>query len=70
MEGLYNLGNIREIEDRTAPAYAVWELQEKYSDSILEAFIHSFDTKNLTTEEEKILHYGIQALLASGEEIQ
>lgn len=87
---LYGLGNIREAEDRTRPAYSIEALKEKYPASILSEYIALFrqeeeqeageTAKDRTAktkaegdgskepEMEKALAYGIEALLASGEE--
>lgn len=68
-ERLYKTGNIREIQDRTHPAYAVDKLKQRYEGSILEAYMDTFSAENRTKEEEKALHYGIEALLLSGEDL-
>lgn len=69
-ENLYALGNIREAEDKTFPAYEKERLKKQYEGTLLELFISSFPKENITEEEEKALDYGIEALLEAGEENQ
>ena len=57
------------MEDFTRKAYSVRQLLEEYEGSVLEEYIQSFDIGHLTEEEEKILRFGIEALLESGEEL-
>ncbi len=68
-DSLKKLGNIVSVEDCTRKAYSVRQLLEEYEGSVLEEYIQSFDIGHLTEEEEKILRFGIEALLESGEEL-
>lgn len=68
-ERLYALGNVREVEDRTMRAYSVEYLKTQYADSILSEFIRRFPDEGRSLQEEKILQYGIEALLLSGEDM-
>ena len=65
---LYSLGNIREVEDKSRPAWSLEELCRKYRGSLLEEYIRSFGD-DPGEEEKKALDYGIRALLETGEEI-
>lgn len=68
-DNLYKIGNIREVEDRTRPAYAIEMLKTKYEGSVLAEYIRGFNEEGRSEEEEKALCYGIEALLLSGEEM-
>ena len=65
---LYSLGNIREVEDKSRPAWSLEELCRKYRGSLLEEYIRSFGD-DPGEEEKKALDHGIRALLETGEEI-
>lgn len=68
LKPLYGIGNIRDIEDKSQPSYSLEELCRKYKGSLLEEYIRSFG-ENPDEEAQKALHYGIGALLETGEEI-
>lgn len=67
-ETLYDLGNIVEVIDETRPDYPLEQLLQKYSSTLVAAYIESFLEKGALTDiEEKALYYGIEALLHAGE---